>query len=252
MTRQTELRDEDMHAFIDGELDDAGRAKVEAAIADDLALAGMVASYRTDMARIAAVYGDGLKDPLPRRWIAMIENDMRRPQWRSMGVAAMALAASVLLVFGLTISFRQSAAPVPGDIVADALAARANEVGPQTIISVRSPADAQLQNVAMAKALATRVMAPNLSRMGYQLIAIETYDSPSLAFELVYRDRKARVFTLYLRRSSGAPRIDQFAEKGLRICVWQDDVVGMVMAGQMSTAEMQHLAIRAYDGLTGL
>jgi anti-sigma factor RsiW len=252
MTKRTEITDEDMHAFIDGELDDTARAKVGAAVAGDPVLSETVALYRADKDRIAAAYGSGLQEPLPRRWIDMIEDSAPKRQWRSLGTAVMALAASVMLVFGLTVSFRQSAAPVPGDIVADALAARANEVGPRSIVAVRSPVEAQLQNSAMARALATRVTAPDLSRLGYRLIAIETYDSPSRAFELVYRDRNARVFTLYLRRSSGVPRIDQFVEKGLRICIWQDDVVGMVMAGQMSTAEMQRLAIRAYNGLTGL
>lgn len=252
MTKRTEISDEELHAFIDGELSDAACAEVGAAIARDPALGEIVALHRADKARIIAAYGGGLQDPLPRRWIAMIEESAPRRQLRSLGAAGIALAASVMLVFGLTVSFRQSAAPVPGDIVADALAARANEVGPRSIIAVRSSVEAQLQNGAMARALATRVTAPDLSRLGYRLIAIETYDSPSLAFELVYRDRNARVFTLYLRRSSGAPRIDQFVQKGLRICIWQDDVVGMVMAGQMSTAEMQRLAIRAYNGLTGL
>jgi hypothetical protein len=36
----------------------------------------------------------------------------------------------------------------------------------------------------------------------------------------------------------------------LRVCIWQDDQVGMVMAGDVSTAAMQRLASLAYSGLT--
>jgi len=247
MTRRTEmLKDDDLHAYIDGELDGDARAAVEAAVAADPALADTVTLYRADMAKIASVYGGGLAEPLPRRWIAMVEENTRRTHWRKFELAAVALAATVVLVFGLTVALRQNTAPAKGDIVAEALAARDNEVGPQTVISVNSPVEARAQGAALAKALATRVKVPDLSRMGYRLVGIEAYDLPTHAFELIYRDRSARVFTLYLRRSPGAPRFDQFAEKNLRVCVWQDGVMATVMAGSISVAEMQRLAGLVY------
>ena len=70
------------------------------------------------------------------------------------------------------------------------------------------------------------------------------------AAELLYRDRQDRLFTLYVRRSDGSARFDQFKRAGLRVCVWQDDQLGMVMAGDVSTAAMQRLASLAYTGLT--
>ena len=243
------LRDDDVHAYIDGELDGDARAAVEAAMAADPALAETVTSYRADMAKIASVYGGDLGEPLPRRWIATIENDARRTTWRNIGLSALAMAAMVALVFGLTIAYRQSVAPASRDIVAEALAVRDNEIGPRTVISVRSVAEAQAQNSAMTKSLAARVKVPDLSRMGYRLVGIESFDSPSHAFELIYRDASARVFTLYMRRPLGETRFDQFAEKGLRICVWQDEQVAMVMAGKMPVAEMQHLASLVYNGV---
>jgi anti-sigma factor RsiW len=249
MTRLTEHIDDYLHAFIDGEADDGVRASVEAALASDPELAGLAEQYRADKARIADVYGD-LNEPLPERWISMIEGGTRRAYWRQVALPAMAIAASLVLVFGLTIAFQQSATPAKSDIVAEALAARTNEIGPGAVISVRSDMEAKRQGSVMARALATRVKAPDLSRLGYRLVGIQAYDSPARSFELVYRDRSARIFTLYLRRSSGAPRFDQFVENGLRVCVWQDDVVGTVMAGKMSAPEMQRLASLAYVGLT--
>jgi anti-sigma factor RsiW len=250
MTRRTEmLRDDDVHAYIDGELDGDARAAVEAAIAADPALAETVTSYRADMAKIASVYGGDLGEPLPRRWIATIENDTRRMTWRNVGLSAVAMAATVVLVFGLTMALRQGTSPVKGDIVAEALAVRDHQIGPRTVISVRSVAEAQAENTAMTKSLAARVKVPDLSRMGYQLVGIESFDSPGHAYELIYRDKGARVFTLYMRRPLGEARFDQFAEKGLRICVWQDEQVAMVMAGKMPVAEMQHLASLVYNGV---
>jgi hypothetical protein len=64
------------------------------------------------------------------------------------------------------------------------------------------------------------------------------------------RDGGNRLFTLYLHRSNGVARFDQFERNGLRVCVWQDEELGTVMAGNVSTAAMQRLASLAYTGLT--
>jgi anti-sigma factor RsiW len=180
----------------------------------------------------------------------MIEEHTPRTDWRLTGWRITALAASIVLVLGLTVLVRQSSAPPGNDIVAEALAARANLIQPRAFVAIRSAADAHSQNLIMARALDTTVKAPDMSRMGYQLVGIQSYAAPARSFELLYRDREGRAFTLYLRRSAGAPRFDQFEQNGLRVCVWQDDVVGTVMAGQMSAAEMQRMASLAYTGLT--
>jgi anti-sigma factor RsiW len=251
MTRRTDIIDEDLHAFIDGELDEVSRHRMEEALAGDPDLSESVERYRADKARLAAVYGAGLEEPLPRRWIAMIEEQTERSDWRRMSWGLTALAASFILVLGMTIAVRQ-ATPVAGaDIVTQALAARGNFVQPRAFIAIRSAADVHSQDVAMTKALDTAAKAPDLSRMGYHLVGIQVYAAPQRSFELVYKDRTGQAFTLYLRRSAGeAARFDQFVQNGVRICVWQDDVVGMVMAGKMSAAEMQRLATLAYSGLT--
>ena len=63
---QATIRDEDLHAFIDGELEDADRARVDAAVNADPALGEQVAAFRADKARLVSLYGGGLNEPLPR------------------------------------------------------------------------------------------------------------------------------------------------------------------------------------------
>jgi anti-sigma factor RsiW len=250
MTRRREIQPEELHAFIDGELDEPARTDVETALEHDVALADMVELYRADKSRIAEIYGKDSNGKLPRRWIALIERETRRTPWDRVAIPAMAIAASFMLVFGLTVAFQQTGVPVNADIVTEALAARTNEIGPQTVIAVRSQVDAQVQDAAMSQALATRIKAPDLSALGYRLVAIETYDAPAHSFELVYRDGAARVLTVYLRRSSGVRPFNEFVENGLRVCIWQDGVMGTVMAGKMSAAEMERLAAVTYERLT--
>jgi anti-sigma factor RsiW len=96
------------------------------------------------------------------------------------------------------------------------------------------------------------VKAPDLSRVGYKLASMRIYGgiAGGKAVELSYRDGSDRVFTLYLRHPSSPPRVDLLNRDGVRICIWQDDVVGAVMVGRMSAGEMARIASLAYAGLT--
>ena len=247
----TEIRDEDLHAYIDGELDELGRSRIQSIIDADPVLRHQLSEYRADKARLVSLYGGGLNEPLPREWIQMIESPGARRQWNARTTWAIAaMAAMVLLVLAGPIAYRNFAPKVRDDIVADALAARTQSLPPDMVVPIRSESDAKAEAAVMTRELATRVKAPDLTKMGYRLVGIDVYDLPKRSFDLRYSDSRGRIFTLYLRRSSGATVFDQFERDHLRVCIWQDDVVGMVMAGPVSVAEMQHLAVRAYDGLT--
>jgi anti-sigma factor RsiW len=69
------------------------------------------------------------------------------------------------------------------------------------------------------------------------------------AVELVYQSTNGRRVTVYLRHSAGAPYFDQFGKNDVRVCIWQDDVLGTVVAGNVSTAEMQRIAGLTYQAL---
>ena len=250
MNAQPGIREEDLHAFIDGELEETVRARVEAIIEADPQLRERVAQYRADKARLGSIYGGGMSDPLPREWLAQIEAATARRPWRAQYWGVAALAASFVLTLTGIVAWREFAAPpVHNDIVAEALAARAREVPPQEVIASASRPVLAREARVMTRDLDTRVKPPDLSRMGYRLTGIDVYSAPARAFELRYIAPDGGTFTLYLRRSAGAPRFDQFEEKGLRVCIWQDDVIGMVMAGKISVAEMQRLAALAYTEL---
>jgi anti-sigma factor RsiW len=251
MNTHANIRDEDLHAFIDGELTEADRARVQAALDADAELGAQLAAFRADKARLVSLYGGGLHEPLPREWIAQIEEASRRkPALPRAAWAMLALAASFVLVLSGTIVWRQVAVTPRNDVVADALAARALERKPDYVVPVSSEGDAQAESAVMAKSLATRVKAPDLSRMGYRLVGIDVYSTPAPSFDLRYVDTRGRAVTLYIRRSPGSTRFDILEMKGLKVCIWQDNIISTVVTGNMSAGEMQRLASLAYSGLT--
>jgi len=55
--------------------------------------------------------------------------------------------------------------------------------------------------------------------------------------------------TLFVRRSDGVPRFELLKSGTLRTCIWQDEVVGAVMMGEMSAGQMMRVASAAYLAL---
>ena len=242
-----EIDDVDLHAYIDGELDAERRAAVAAGIDADPALAERVAAFRADKEMLRRIYGRAVETPMPAEWQRMIESaKVARPvSWRLVGSIA---AAIVIGVIG-TVAVQKLQPQKAGEIVSAALDARAGGVNGAT--PAESTADARHFADALSRTIALPVKVPDMRRLGYRLVGMHLYPrSGGGAAELLYRGADNQLFTLYVRRSDGKTRFDQFERNGLRVCVWQDEEVGTVMAGNVSTAAMQRLASLAYTGLT--
>jgi anti-sigma factor RsiW len=250
MSAHPEFREEDIHAFIDGELDSARSAEIADAEREDGALAARIAAFRADRKRLADVYTPLIEEPLPPAWVSRIAGHDRRRRSAWLAPITAIAASIVLLVAGLS-TYRQLPANGEESIVREALAARADMLEAHEAIAVASAAQAQGTDRVIAGALGMRLRAPDLTRMGYRLTNVRIYENVpgGRSVELRYRDAANRDFALYVRHPSSGVRFDQYRRAGLRICVWQDDVLGTVMTGPISAAEMQRLASLAYTGL---
>ena len=246
MTAHMRPTEEDLQAFIDGELDAARAADVEAAIQGDSELARQMHAYRADKARLGQIYGPLIERPLPQKWLNTIANrnvvalPARSTRRQMMGMAA---AASVAVVAGGTVVFRQLSVRSGEALLAAAIAAHAE---------ARNIPAQPVPEGALEKIVGVAVKAPDLSKMGFSLVGMHTQDGPgrSDAAVLAYRDAGERVFTLYLKPSPGTPAFEMIKRGDTRICLWQDDVLSTVMLADISAAEMLRLASLAYSGLT--
>lgn len=246
MTEHLRPSEEDLQAFIDGELDAAHAVRVEAAIQNDAELARQVHAYRADKARLAQLYGPLIERPLPEAWLATVANrnviplPARPARRRFIG---MAVAASAAVVAGGIVIFRELSVRSGEALLAAALSAHAQ---------IRGVPAGAIPDGALANIVGVAVKAPDLSKMGFALVGMQTLDGPGgvPAAVLAYRDAGERVFTLYLRPSPGTPAFEMIKRGETRICLWQDDVLTSVMLADVSAAEMLRLASLAYSGLT--
>jgi anti-sigma factor RsiW len=237
------ISDEDLHAYVDGALEESRALAVRDALARSTDLAERAALFQADKAMLKAIYAPLAERPLPQEW-TLLARRRSRPKmlWRLAG----AIAAVLLIVAGASLAWRHYASG-NGDVVAAALDARDGTLTPQRYIMLNDIAQAHRYDATLRQATASNVHIPDLSRMGYRPSGLRLYGT---AAELLYQGPQGRLFTLYIRRSDGAARFDQFAHGGLRVCIWQDDQISTVMVGDVSVAAMQRLAILTYTGLS--
>jgi anti-sigma factor RsiW len=257
MNNESGINKEELHAFIDGELDPIRAAEFTKLVASDPALAARVAAFRSDKKRLDQIYGSLHELPVPPEWLQLIrDTPVRRPQTFSrvafsrQGIVA--IAASLLLILTVNLGFVYEGVIGTNEdaVITEALAARQDSTRPEQSLAVASVAPEE-RNQVLTTALSMTLKAPDLTRLGYRLENIRVYSSVpgGKAAELAYRDAQNRLFTLYLRHPSSPPRVDLVERDGMRICIWQDEVLSTVMLGEMSAGEMARIASLAYSGL---
>lgn len=234
MTAFSPLPEEDLHAFIDGELEPERARAVAAQIAADPALAAKVAAYQSDKALLAAHYGPLIARPVP---LAM-HRAVRKTPLR-VNFARLAMAASVLIAVVAGVGYR---ALLPdGDIVGTAVAVHGGTVSGHAIAANAS---------GISETLGLKLKLPDLSKAGYTLADVTVVPGArGKAVKIAYRSPEGEPFTLYLENSSGREQFEITKRGDVLVCLWQDDVLSTVMVGKMPAAEMLRVASLAYNGL---
>jgi len=244
------VHEEELHAFIDGELPVGRASTVAAVVAANPLLGARVAAFAADKAALAAAYRPIASAPVPLAWVARVE-EARGPvsicgRAPRLAVWSMALAASILIaVGGGTLLQRHGGTEDP--ILAQADAARSERIVPLTRVVGAALADAPSRDALLAHVVGLRVRAPNLAPLGWRLAEIDTYTG---AAALRYHALDGRRLTVFVRRSSGTPRFDLLKSGAVRTCIWQDEVVSAVMTGELSAGQMMRVASAAYESLT--
>jgi anti-sigma factor RsiW len=245
MSGSVPVADEDLHAFIDGELPPDRAEWVAAALERDPGLAQRAAAFAADKAALADAYRIIAETPLPEAWLARIHHATTRVRPATSSTNwLMALAACLVLAVGSAAIWHDFSRP--DDLLAQAEAVRENRPRPVARLQGPTLGNADARDATLTRAVGLKLQAPDLAHLGWRLRELDTYPN---AAALRYYAADGRPLTLFVRRSTGAPRFDMLKDAALRTCVWQDEVTGGVIMGRMSAGEMERVAAAAYTAL---
>jgi anti-sigma factor RsiW len=242
------VTEDELHAFVDGELPRERRAAVEAWLASHPDDADKVASWRALADDLRARYGGLIDEPVPARLaVAYLAAPAR---WR---VAAIAAAAVLTFVVGGAAGwFAHGAARAPsGDRV---LASEALDAHRLYVVEVRHPVEVPAAERAhlvqwLSKRLGYDVRAPDLDALGLRLVGGRLLPGPGVpAAFLMYETQSGDRITLYSARTATANTQMRYAADAQDGALfWADNGVGYVVSGSGRREQLQKVAGLVYD-----
>ena len=247
------VREDDLHAYVDGALPEARRLEVEAWLAAHPEDAARVQAWGGQNHALHAAFDGVLNEPLPIDLVRAARRQPARMPYKAMA-AALAFAASGLIGYGIGLKADQPV-PAPQHFARDAAIAHA-VFSPE----MRHPVEIDAAHAAhlvswLSKRVGTQLQAPDFDALGFDLLGgrLLAGESGPVA-QFMYQDAGGRRVTLYVRRAVAGNRETTFrhvTENGVEVFYWIDHDFGYALSGQISRVEMQKLADVAYQQLVG-
>ena len=249
MTEQM-ISEDDLHAYVDGELSADRRGAVEAWLASHPDDAARVAAWRKHAELIQARYGAVANEKIPERLDFGRMACRRRNRWLAAGAAA-ALAAFV--AGGLTgWTVRGGETPSGSDLArftADAL-----EAYRLYVVEVRHPVEVPGDERPhlvqwLSKRVGSPLRAPELERLGLKLVGGRLLPGPTGATAFfMYEGPSGERFTLYCGQTSDQQTALRYTAGSQNAAYyWVDQNVAYVLSGPAERDKLRDIAQAAYD-----
>ena len=262
--RDFSVTEDELHAYVDGELPDERLQAVTAWLAAHPEQAALVAQWRMQGDAIRARYGAVASEPVPDRLqldrIARATERGRLPL-RNL----MAMAAAVLLAFGIgagTGWFAHGDAGAKsaagrGRIVtagSDKITADALEAYRLYVVEVRHPVEVPGSERAhlrqwLSKRVGEELRIPDLQSIGLKLVGGRLLPGPTGAAAFyMYEGPSGERFTIYCAKAGGPETALRF-KNGERDAsfTWVDDKVGYVVSGPADRDRLETVAKNVYE-----
>ena len=253
MTDRPTIREEELHAWVDGALPPARAAEVEAALREDPALAEQAAAWRAQNEGLRALFDPVLREEPPAWLSPRAIAGSRRAGWRR------AAAGLLLFAAGLGAGWALNSALVDRTSVSARLADESVSAHKVFTVEVRHPvevaANEEKHLVAwLSKRLGAPLKAPDLAGQGYALVGGRLLaSSGEPAAQFMYENAEKARLTIYVRRN---PTQNETAFRvveadGLVACWWRDGPLAYAVVGQAKRDDLLRLARLAYEQLSG-
>lgn len=260
--------DDEIHAYVDGQLPADRRAELERIAGSDPEIATRVAFYRRLNAELHRRFDHVLAEPVPHEWRPAPVwqrrmRDRRGPTLRHFGMAAAWLFAGLIagwsthdLVIPPKIVERVVERPAP---ISDQAAVAYTVFTPEVRHPVEVRADESQHLMAwLSNRMGRPIKAPNLDDAGWRLMGgrllpvVEDSGDRHVACQFMFERADGARLTLYYKDATSPkvpPSAFRYAEEstGVGVVYWYDDKLGYAIAGKLPKDQLQALARKIYD-----
>jgi anti-sigma factor RsiW len=250
MTTITPIDEEELHAYLDGELPDARPAVVEAYLREHPNDARRVDAYRADGAAIARIFSRDCA-PIPAK------RPVSAPSWRSFAAPSRRQAAAAVLLLAVGASAGLLGRDRINEADLDRLAHQAaaahlglNGPGAKTVASSSLNELSRM----MSSALGVRTELRDPSSTGYTIVGARIVpQAEGRAVQLVMRGPADETITFYFEGRPGATEspFRRIAGNGVTTLVWEDDDLACAITGTLKPEQLEDIGKRIYDALLG-
>jgi len=246
------VNEQDLHAWLDGELAPEQREEVERYLASHPEEAARVEAYRRNAQALHAHFDPVIDEPVPARLVRVQGTSRPRVLRYAAVVAWLAIGGAA----GWHLHALKAAGAARSEIPGWAHRAAVAHVvySPEVRHPVEVPADQEPHLTTwLSKRLGTPLRVPKLEGVGYQLVGgrlLPGEQGPAAHF--MYQDAQGQRLTLYVRvnRDQGRETAFRFAQEGnVRVFYWIDRGLGYALSGEVGKDDLLRVATAVYQHL---
>jgi anti-sigma factor RsiW len=248
--RNEPVREEDLHAYVDGELDAERRDVVAAWLATHPEAAAQVAGWREQADAIRARYGAIAQEPIPAR----LKLDALLRRQRSWVSAAAAASIAAFAIGGGLGWYARGAAASTATAGVDKVATDAVEAYRLYTVEVRHPVEVAGDERAhmtqwLTKRLGYQQHIPDLSSIGLKLVGGRLLPGPDGAAAFyMYEGPSGERFTIYCSRTDVAETSMRFKDTGrVATFYWVDNKQAYVVSGPANRDRVEQVTKAIYE-----
>jgi anti-sigma factor RsiW len=254
-----EVTEQALHAYVDGQLDAAARAAVEAHLAAHPDQAAEIAHWQRQNAALATLFGPVAAAPVPSRLSPhRLAAAAAKARWDWTRIAA---AALLLVALSGGIGWYSRGAVTPGEAASDRLIDGAVAAHALYVKESRHAVEVAASDKAhlvtwLSSRLGRAIETPDLSAQGFTLVGgrllpplADSGTGP--AAQLMYQNATSNRLTVYITAAGkpGKP-FEETTKNGLQAYYWANDQITCTVVGDVAEADLPVLAKGVYQQLS--
>lgn len=251
--RNSPVTEEELHAYVDGELPPERLEAVTAWLAAHADQAGLVAAWRTQADGIRTRYGAVVNEPVPER--LALDQVMKRDRAGGRSWAALASAAALVAFMiggGAGWMARGAAAAAPTDF--ETFTSEALDAYKLYVVEVRHPVEVPGSERAhltqwLSKRLGADLRVPDLQSIGLKLVGGRLLPGPTGAAGFyMYEGASGERFTIYCAKADAPQTAFRFKDgDSSSAFYWVDDKIAYVVSGPSNRDQLENVTKSVYE-----